>query len=394
MVAVAKFLFLVIVVSSWIGCSNKPTISGIIQFSEGEDFQKKVYLIQPQNLNDIAASFFGKVIDSAIIESNGTFQFNNLPAVSEPTLFELAVQQKGSDSNQLQNDDPSTDNYIPFVLQENESIKITAHGESFQQNFSIKNPSEVNKELLALRDIKLQSFLKNIKNKQWDVHEGSQLLEKEEALLNYQKALIGFAENANALLPALVALRWVSPQNDYERTPEFLFQQCEQWKENKHPWARQLCEKANKEYLPVLEGDTFPDAKLPLSSGETTNLYANLGSKLTIIDLWASWCVPCRKENRDFLVPLWDAYYEKGFQIIAYGLETNNEAWKSAIEKDGAYRWLHASDLQGDEAAFMKTLRIQTIPANFILDTEGKVIAKNLHGEKLQQFVSSFFEGK
>ncbi|MEZ4874746.1 MAG: TlpA disulfide reductase family protein [Flavobacteriaceae bacterium] len=373
-------------------CSEKASISGVLEVPEDNSYT--LYLIQPQGFNEIASPYFGTVIDSAIVQKDGSFAFRNLPTLTAPTLFVIALQPQGNRPNQLINDNPTTDNYMPLVWQTGEILSITANSARFQQSFSIQNPSTANSAMLQLRNAKVVAFQQFLQNKEWDIHEGTQLLEKEDALLEYQKAMIDFAQTTDAFLPALVAVRWVSPQQDYERTAEFLFAQCERWKEKEpaHPWTQQLCEKADKSALPVLVGDSFPNTELPMLSGEMAPLYPQLGSKLTIIDLWASWCVPCRKENREILVPLWEAYHDKGFQILGYGLESNEAAWKAAIEKDGAYRWPHASHLQGDDAPFMQVLRIQTIPANFILDAQGKVIAKNLHGNHLARFVETYLK--
>ena len=157
-------------------------------------------------------------------------------------------------------------------------------------------------------------------------------------------------------------------------------------------WVKQLSQKADRQSLPVLIGDQILNYTLPMLSGNTLPLRQLLGKRLTVLDLWASWCAPCRKENRNYLVPIWDKYHDKGFQIIGYALDASQNAWSSAIKKDGADRWLHASDLQGDNAALFKQLRLTSIPANFILDENGKVLAKNLHGEALLQFVEVFFE--
>ena len=109
-------------------------------------------------------------------------------------------------------------------------------------------------------------------------------------------------------------------------------------------------------------------------------------------DLWASWCGPCRIENREVLVPVWDEYHNQGLNIIAYGLESDESSWEVAAERDGANKWVQASDLRGDDAPFLKIIRIQTIPANFILDKSGTVVAKNVHGSALIDTVKSFMD--
>ena len=170
--------------------------------------------------------------------------------------------------------------------------------------------------------------------------------------------------------------------------------QCNKWKRKQpgHPWVKQLCKQSEPAKLPVLIGDAFPNIKLPLLTKDTVFIKDVLGKRLTIIDLWASWCGPCRIENRDVLGPIWEAYRNSGLQIIAYGLESDESTWRAAAKRDGADRWLQASDLQGDDADFLKNIRIRTIPANFILDGNGVVVAKNIHGKALSKWIKNYFE--
>ncbi|MEP6646881.1 MAG: TlpA disulfide reductase family protein [Saprospiraceae bacterium] len=202
--------------------------------------------------------------------------------------------------------------------------------------------------------------------------------------------MIEFEDTTTCVEAAMVAIRWICPTGDFERVPEFINRQCQKWKRDKpdHPMTSQLCHVADKNNLPVLVGDLMPDFALPLVNGDTVMLSKLLGPRLTIVDIWASWCAPCRKENRMVLVPLWTAYKNKGLQIIGYSIDNNASSWKSAIAKDGA-SWSHASHLTGDATPFLEALRISTIPANFILDAKGKVIAKNLNGKDLIEFVKS-----
>jgi len=371
-------------------CNTQEGISGSLT---GNNLKKlKIYLIQPENLNQLSASYLGKVIDSAIIQPNGSFEFVNLPKTNKPTLLELALQAPGKHPNYLQTENPTKANFMPILWETGTPLKITSTLDKFQKYFSIENPSEGNKSLLNLKNITQKAYQTHLEGKQWNLKDGDQLMDKEQAILQYQSALINFANTTTQLLPALVALRWVSPVNDYERTPEFLVNQCQKWtkKEPNHPWVKELCKASNPTNLPVLIGDEFPNVKLPTLTKDSILIKNQLGSKLTIIDLWASWCAPCRKENRDILVPIWDKYHNQGLQIIAYALESDLLTWKAAAEQDGANRWIQTSDLQGDDAPFLKKIRVKTIPANFILNEKGMVVTKNIHRKDLVEWVKNY----
>jgi thiol-disulfide isomerase/thioredoxin len=380
----------VIFIWSLTACHAPPSISGRIEGIESKG--ATIYLIEPAGLREIAASYFGKVIDSAAVGVDGGFVLHHPPDTTGPVLLELAFQRSSTYPNQLETDDPATSNYMPILWQPGSSMRITAKAGAFQRSFSMDHPSPVNQALLDLRDINENAFRTHLAGKTWQLEDGRQLLEKEQAVLNYRSELMKFADTTRFLMPALVALRWVSPANDYERVPEFLVDQCGKWRRKRpdDPWVKQLCKESYPSVLPVLVGAEFPDLKLPMMGKDTLSVNELLGRKLTIIDLWASWCGPCRKENREILVPLWDAYHDRGLRIIGYALESDATIWKAAAEKDGADRWAQASDLQGDDARFLKEIRVQSIPANFILDDKGMVIAKNVHGEALKDLVGHY----
>ncbi len=377
-----------------IGCHSPAYISGVLEGAEKKDI--KIYVIKPETLQEVAGSYLGKVIDSALVNSDGSFALHNPPKSKEPVLLELAIQLSGKAPNYLQTDDPISSNYMPVLWQPGEPLQITAGLDQFQKSFSIEHPSEINQALLDLRDINLKAYQTYHAGKHWQVEEGGQLLEKEHAVLRYQTQLIKFANSTQYLIPALVALRWVSPVNDYERVPEFLVALCNKWKtlQPNHPWVEQLCKESDPSELPVLVGDEFPNLTFPMLTKDTLSLKDLLGKKLTIIDLWASWCAPCRLENREVLVPVWDEYHTQGLQIVAVSLDSDRSTWKAAAERDGASRWIQSSHLQGDDEPLLKRMRIQTIPANFILDDKGVVVAKNVHGRALTELVKSVMEKK
>lgn len=379
-----------------LSCSENAELSGTIDLDAGADWKPTVYLIQPEKFDDVAQSFVGKVLDSAPVSQNGHFEFVNLPKYKEPVVLELAVQRKEEKyPNRLTNENPKTDNYFPIIYQSGSHIGIEADIAHFQSTFAIEEPSAANKALLQLRDLRLSAYDRYLAGQKESHGADEDLLEREKNEYNFKKVLIDFSDSTAELLPAIVALRWASPEGNYERVAELVYSQSEKWNtlHPEHTWAKELAKVADKRNLPILVGDLIPQVQLPMMDGTTISLQTIIeNQKIVVLDVWASWCAPCRVENRNVLVPLWEEHHENGFQIIAYGLESSEKAWSNAITKDGAYRWMHASHLQGDQNPMMDALRLTTIPANFLLDEKGRVLAKNLHGDDLVDFVDHYME--
>ncbi|HEY1111922.1 MAG TPA: TlpA disulfide reductase family protein [Chitinophagaceae bacterium] len=105
--------------------------------------------------------------------------------------------------------------------------------------------------------------------------------------------------------------------------------------------------------------------------------------KYVLLDFWASWCKPCRIENPN-VVKAYNKFKDKNFTILGVSLDQNEEAWKKAIEKDGL-PWTHVSDLQSWNNAVAALYRVQAIPQNYLIDPNGKIIAKNLRAEQLEE---------
>lgn len=123
------------------------------------------------------------------------------------------------------------------------------------------------------------------------------------------------------------------------------------------------------------------DFSAPNPDGKVISLKENLG-KVTIVDFWASWCGPCRKENPN-VVALYKELHSKGLNIIGVSLDKDASKWKEAIAKD-KLTWPQVSHLKSWEEPIALQYKVESIPATFILDASGKVVAKDLRGEALR----------
>lgn len=114
---------------------------------------------------------------------------------------------------------------------------------------------------------------------------------------------------------------------------------------------------------------------------------ADFKGKYVLVDFWASWCGPCRKENPN-VVAAYKKYHDKGFDIVSVSLDDKKEAWLNAIHKDGL-TWTHVSDLKGWQNAAATQYGVKSVPTSFLLDKNGVVIARNLRGEELHSKLES-----
>lgn len=131
----------------------------------------------------------------------------------------------------------------------------------------------------------------------------------------------------------------------------------------------------------VQPGKTAPDFSMNDTAGRPVSL-ASFRGKVVLVDFWASWCGPCRHENPN-VVAAYKKFNSKGFDVLGVSLDGEKEPWIEAIRKDGL-TWTQVSDLQRWNNKASNLYGVMSIPANFLLDKEGKIIASGLQGEELQ----------
>jgi peroxiredoxin len=130
----------------------------------------------------------------------------------------------------------------------------------------------------------------------------------------------------------------------------------------------------------VKEGNRFVDFEQPNTRGELVKLSA-IKAKYVLLDFWASWCGPCRGEN-PALAKTYAAFKDKGFAVLGVSLDDDKASWLKAIKDDGL-TWENVSELNGDKNKAALIYGINGIPDNFLIDSGGIIIARNLRGDEL-----------
>jgi thiol-disulfide isomerase/thioredoxin len=157
-----------------------------------------------------------------------------------------------------------------------------------------------------------------------------------------------------------------------------------------HPQVQQFVNNLQR-LQGVNEGAMAPEINLATPAGPNLAL-SSLRGKYVLIDFWASWCGPCRRENPN-VVKTYATYKDKGFEIFGVSLDQNREAWLKAIEADKLV-WKHVSDLQYWNSAGAQAYQVSSIPQTFLVNPEGRIIAKGLRGAALDNYLAKLFETK
>lgn len=316
-----------------------------------------------------------KVLDTLEVSKSGEFTYDLV--ADTPTFYELNLYGKKSVRLALFKDDvevsydfaDSTSLAIEGSQDSKEMVKIEAMMEKYQLN--------VNKLNEAYYEAMSKNDTEAIKQIQADAMnlEGNQADEVKKVI-----------ESMGDSFSSLAAIGLLNPKNDFP----FIDELITRLNKNYPNTASILTMKVQLDEMRALSvGQVAPDFELPNPQGEMVKL-SSLRGKYVMIDFWAAWCKPCRAENPN-VVRLYKQYNEKGFEVFGVSLDRTKEDWLKAIEDDGL-TWPQVSDLKYFNSAAAELYQIEAIPATYLLDPDGKIIAKDLRGPALEAKLAELFD--
>ena len=323
------------------------------------------------------------IIDSSTINNNGSYHLTG--KASEENLYSLFIKNKT----------------YPFAFVINDAPKITVNADAGEQNnYTIQGSPETES---------LKKFLDEANDKYAEIYflgqkrDSLQKAGAPDSVMSeidtegnsrwkeFHDYVTGFIQNSSSPVSCFLALNnynQIFTPTDYQALLNNIVKRFPKHKgiaAIKEMTERQIA-LAKQKSQEVQEADWVgkqaPDLALPDANGKEVKLSSFKG-KYVLVDFWASWCLPCRKENPN-VVEAYNKYKDKNFTILGVSLDKEKGDWMNAIQKDNL-SWTQVSDLREWNSLAVSTFNFDGIPFNVLVDPDGKVIAESLRGEDLDK---------
>lgn len=362
-----RFVLMLIAVAGLAACNQAPSYKLTVKLSGATG---KAYLTQRVN-----GAWMKR--DSSDLK-NGEYAFKG--SLKNPEMFYLAV---GSQRDRL-----------PFFL-ENSVITITGAADSLSK--AKVSGSAVQDELNALHekldqiDAKAMALYKESKERE---KEGAKA--KADSLMALSDSIFSQSDNLQKDYIKAHPDSWVSPyllgRIYYEMDADALDSYLKALNPKLDSVNTIITLKQRVDKLKALAvGQPAPDFTMNDPQGNPVKL-SDIYKKntYTLVDFWASWCGPCRRENPN-VVAIYEKYKGKGFSVFGVSLDTDKDKWLKAIADD-KLTWDQVSDLQGWKNEAAALYAVNSIPSNLLLDKDGKIVGRNLRGEDLAKEMASLLK--
>jgi peroxiredoxin len=362
-----KFSYLLLICLAFVACKDKSkfTVTGKI---ENAAPKSKVYLFSMVKNNAVA-------IDSTVLSDKGEFKFSQ--STDGVNFFKVTANQ----------------NEYMIIAKNGDDIKLEADLSNKNMDYKLSGAEEadklqelnVNKNRYTAKMAEIQRQFEEQVEAQPQNREAianqmrPALMRETQGLVDF---ILKFANDNPKSLASFYAINSLNP-SDYEQEFIAYSDKIKSTFNNNAAVTEFLVRMAKLKSVQV--GQLAPAFSMKTIDGKTTSL-ADFKGKYVLLDFWASWCMPCRQENPN-VVKAYNKYKDRNFTILSVSLDKDAAAWKQAVAAD-KLTWTHASELSDFEGPTVRLYQVEAIPSSFIIDPAGKIVAKNLRGEQLDEFLN------
>ncbi|MDB5158064.1 MAG: thioredoxin [Mucilaginibacter sp.] len=332
----------------------------------------------------------GKIVTDSAMANNGIFQFKGM--ITEPTMAQLVLDHKGAGLSKLGRDADMRLMYLEkadISLTSKDSIKnaLITGSKLNDENKKFEAFTAVPDKAMAQVNAEYNAAPADKKNNP-DFMNGLQT-RFNKAQEDKKSLLLQYAKQNPASYISLIALTQAGGQDIDVAVIEPLYKNLSANVRNT------TAGKAFEKSIDAARATTIGAAAPVFTQNDVNDKpvsLANFKGKYVLVDFWASWCGPCRGENPN-VVKAYHKYKDKNFTILGVSLDRpgNKEQWLAAIKADGL-EWTQVSDLKFWDNDAAKLYGIKSIPQNYLIDPDGKIIGKNLRGDDLNKKLASILD--